>query len=183
MEVAGFTHAYPGFRVASHFIISSADMMRVSFAMGSASMASAAYPAANLALYVPFTLEVPVTVYETWVMTGTLTTSNGTEIGVYDTSGNRLFTTATTVAVASDFVNSSGMTDYVLDRGTYYLAFGCDGTRTFQAGAQNAGIYQGLGVMEQTGLTGANLPSTWTPVATTRAYLPLFGLHCRSTTI
>jgi hypothetical protein len=37
-----------------------------------------------------------------------------------------------------------------------------------------------MGVMEQTGLTGANLPATWTPVAYTRAFLPQFGLNLRA---
>ena len=118
--------------------------------------------------------------YETWVETGTLTTSNATEIGVYTTAGTRLFTTATTVATASDTVNSSGMTDYVLDEGTYYLAFGCDGTRNFIATALALGIYQSAGIMEETGLTGAALPSTATFAVYTRAYLPLFGLNLRA---
>lgn len=144
------------------------------------SVASGAYPAANLALYVPIYLAEPATIYETWVATGTLTTSNATEIGVYTTGGTRLFTTATTVATASDVVNSSGMTDYVLDAGTYYLAFGCDGTRAFIASSAAAGLYQSFGCLEQTGLTGANLPSTATFAAYTRAYLPVFGLNLRA---
>lgn len=145
--------------------------------------ASSAYPAANLALYVPIIVTSTVTAYETWVETGTLTTSNGTEIGLYDTAGNRLFTTATTVASASTLVNSSGMTDYVISPGQYYLAFGCDGTRNFLATTLAAGSYQAIGCMEQTGLTGANLPTTWTAAVYTRAYLPLFGLNLRSSAL
>jgi hypothetical protein len=162
------------------FTISSHDLERGGYLLGTSTAASAAYPAANLAIYVPFVLEHPATVFETWVETGSLTTSNATEIGVYDTALNRLFTTATTVSTASDTVNSSGMTDYVLAPGTYYLAFGCDGTRNFNSTALALGIYQSMGIVEQTGLTGASLPNPMVPVVYTRAFLPHFGLNLRA---
>lgn len=161
------------------FTISSHDM-QVSAIFGNATLNSVAYPAANLAIYIPFSIPEPVTVYETWVETGTLTTSNGTQIGVYNTDLTRVFATATTVATASDTVNSSGMTDIVLGKGSYYLAFACDGTRTFVASALALGLYQGMGIVEQTGLTGSTLPDPMVPVVYTRAYLPLFGLNLRA---
>lgn len=142
------------------------------------------YPAANMAVYVPFSIGAPVTVYETWVEAGTLTTSNNVEVGVYDTSGNRLFTSTMVVAVASVVVNSSGMTDVVLGAGTYYLAMGCDGTRNFLGATQAGGQYQAVGIMEQTGLTGAALPATWTsPAGYTRGTVPIFGLNLRNIAI
>lgn len=166
------------------FTISSHDVERVSYSLGTSNVgASVAYPAANLAIFVPFVLEHPATAFETWVETGAVTTSNVTEIGVYTTAFVRLFTTATTVATASDTVNSVGMTDYVLDRGSYYLAFGCDGTRNYAASALAPGIYQSAGLMEQTGLTGAALPATATPVAYTRTFLHLFGLNLHGTAL
>lgn len=177
MEVAGYRRA-SAFRSPLSTIFSH-DMERIPVLRGSTN-ASAAYPAANLAIYVPFVLESPVTVYETFVVSGSLTTSNATEIGVYDTAGTRLFTTATTVNVANDVINSSGMTDYVLSPGAYYMAFACDGTRNFFATSFVAGLYQSFGFMEQTGLTGANLPTTATFAAYTRAYLPQFGLNLRT---
>lgn len=167
-------------RQSHTFTIDSHDLLRVGALLGTTAAASAGYPAGNLAIYIPFSISEPVTVYETWVETGTLTTSNGTQIGVYKTDLTRLFATATTVATASDTVNSSGMTDYVLDAGTYYLAFACDGTRNFLATALALGVYQSMGIMEQTGLTGSTLPDPMVPVVYTRAYLPLFGLNLRA---
>jgi hypothetical protein len=178
VDFSGYTPA--GTPPFYQFSISSHDMIRGSFLVGVSGGGSTAYPAANLALYVPFWLEAPATVFETYVETGTLTTSNATEIGVYDTAGTRLFTTATTVATASDTVNSSGMTDFSLDAGSYYLAFACDGTRNFFASGAALGIYQAFGCLEQTGLTGASLPSTATFAVYTRAYLPIFGLNLRA---
>lgn len=177
MDVRGYTPA--GVIQRHNFTISSHDIVRVSALMGTSSPSGQAYPAANLAMYVPFFIDYDSVVYETWVLTGTLTTSNATEIGVYDTAGGRLFTTATTVAVASDLVNSSGMTDYTLPRGSYYLAFGCDGTRNFLASANTAGTYQSMGCMQQTGLTGANLPSTATFATYAQAQVVVFGLNLR----
>lgn len=171
---SGYSH--PGYTLDSH------DTLRVSPAL-TAATSSAAWPAANLAIYVPFVLERAVTVTEVWVETGSLTTSNGIEIGCYDTGGNRLFTQAMTITTASDTVTSSGMTDYVLPAGTYYMAMACDGTRNFMAGALSLAIYGGFGCVEQTGLTGASLPSTWTPVAFTRSYLPLFGFSLQATAV
>jgi hypothetical protein len=168
----------PGAFRSPTFTISSHDLDRVNYMLTGSS--SVAYPAANLAIYVPFYLESPATVYETWVETGALTTSNATEIGVYDVAFNRLFSTATTVAVASDTVNSSGMTDFRLDSGTYYLAFGCDGTRNFASSQIAAGVYQSMGVAEQTGLTGATLPNPMVPAVYTRGMLPAFGLNLRT---
>ena len=161
------------------FSVSSHDMERVSHHLGTTAAASAGYPAANLAIYVPFWLASPATVYEVWVETGTLGTSNGVEIGVAGQDLTRLFHTAMTVATASDTVNSSGMTDYVLGPGDYYLCFGCDGTRNFVSTALAFGLYASMGCMEQTGLSGAVIPDPIVPVAYTRAYLPLFGLNLR----
>lgn len=168
-----------GYGAALAGTISSHDMIRsgIGFHLGTAAPANNGYPAANLALYVPFVLEAPFLVTETWVESGSLTTSNETEIGVYTTDGTRLFTTATTVATGSDTVNSSGMTDYLLEAGSYFLAFGCAGTRNFLATTLALGIYQSGGCLEETGLTGANLPSTATFAIYTRAFLPLFGLN------
>lgn len=167
------SHTYT---VDSHDVLQASGLNIV----GATAAASAAYPAANLAIYIPFNLPEPATVYETWVETGTLTTSNGTEIGVYNTDFTRVFHTATTVATASDTVNSSGMTDIVLGAGMYYLAFACDGTRNFVGTAMTAGFYQTMGIVEQTGLTGSTLPDPMVPVVYTRAFLPLFGLSLRA---
>lgn len=161
--------------------IHSHEARNIPWATGS--VGSNAYPAANLAVFVPFCIAQPVLVYETWCETGTLTTSNNVEVGVYDTAFTRLFTSTMTVAVASSVVNSTTLTDFMLDDGTYYLAMGCDGTRNFLASTQAAGLYQASGCMEQTGLTGAALPSTATPVAYTRGLFPTFGLNLRSIAI
>lgn len=142
---------------------------------------SQAWPAANIAVYLPFSVGTATTVYETWVCTGTLTDSNNIEIGCYNLAGTRLFTTAMTITTASDTVNSSGMTDYTLDRGSYYMAMSCDGTRNFLATSQSIGLYQAAGCLEETGLTGATLPATATFATYTRAYLPVFGFNLTST--
>lgn len=147
----------------------------------SGTLASTAWPAANLAIFVPFSVGAAVTVYEGWVATGTLTTSTNMRIGIYATDGTQLFTTADiTVATASVVVNSSGTTDYLLQKGTYYMAISSDGTRNILASPDVSGLHEARGCMEQTGLTGAALPSPATFAVYTRAFLPIFGLNLTS---
>lgn len=164
--------------------LSSHDLIRGSFLPGTTTAASAAYPAANLAVYVPTWIEHPMVVYEVWLETGTLTTSNTVEVGLYTTAGAKVFASADiTVTTASDTVNSSSMTDVLVPAGSYYLAFACNSTRNFVGTALAAGLYQAMGCMEQTGLTGSTLPATATFAAYTRAFLPLFGLNFRATAL
>lgn len=164
--------------------LSSHDCVRTSFALGTTTAASAAYPAANLAVYVPTYLEQAAVVYEMWAETGTLTTSNTIEVGLYTMAGAKVIACADlTVTTASDTVNTSTFTDTLVPAGSYYLAFACSGTRNFVGTALAAGLYQAMGCLEQTGLTGSTLPATATFAAYTRAFLPLFGLNFRSTAL
>ena len=162
--------------------ISSCDQFMVHPHIGTNAASNTAIPAASVAWYIPFSIPHPMTVYEVWVETGSLTTSNSIQIGVYDTAYNLLFSQATTVATASDTVNSSGMTDVVLPGpANYYMALASDGTRNLlMQSLAIAGSYQVMGLMEQTGLTGAALTNPGVPVAFTRTVVPLFGLNLRA---
>lgn len=151
-----------------------------------ATASSQAYPAANLALYVPIIVPRQVTIYEGFVLSGTLTTSNTVQVALYDEAGVKIVGTSDfTVAVASVIVNSSAnLTDTVVTPGRYYLGFGCSGTRNFFASVPStAGTAAAGGVCEQTGLTGSTLPGTATFATTTRAYVPVFGLNVRATAL
>lgn len=137
--------------------------------------ASVAYPLANLAIYVPFSVSETVTAYEGWVVTGTLAAGNF-DIGIYDSAGSRLTSAGSTAKPASAVANTTTMTNYDLKPGLrYYMAFAADGTNNYFAGAQAAGLYEAMGVLEST--TSFVLPASPTLSRTTRAYLPMFGLN------
>lgn len=164
--------------------LDSHDLMNSSTLLGTTAPANTAWPAASIGIFVPFSAGMPVTLKEAWVETGTLTTSNNMQIAVYGSDFTRKFTTGNiTVATASDTVNSSAIADVVIPPGEYYMALSCDGTRNILATTLAVGVYQSMGVLEQTGLTAATLPDPMVPVTYTRAFLPLFGLNLQGTAL
>lgn len=135
---------------------------------------------ANLAVYVPFTVPIPVTVYEFWHNNGTLTTAYNVDYGIYNldfTKVQSLGSTAGTTT-ASAVVNSTTWTDLVLEPGTYYMAFASDSTRNFICSNDAIGLNQSAGIMEQT--TAFALPSPAVPAIYTRAFVPQFGINLRN---
>lgn len=139
------------------------------------SPASTAYPLANLAIYVPFTVSETVTAYEGFVTTGA-TAGGNFDIGIYSAAGSRLTSAGTTARIVSTINNTTTMTDQVLVPNTrYYMAFSADGTNNYFAVVLAAGIYESMGVLEST--TSFVLPSSPSLSRTTRAYVPLFGLN------
>lgn len=140
-----------------------------------ATPASAAYPLANLALYVPFSVSEAVTAYEGWVTTG-LTAGGNFDIGIYSAAGSRLTSAGATARTASAINNTTTMTDQVLSPGVwYYMAFAASGVDNYIAGTSAAGLWEAQGVLEST--TSYVLPSGPTLSRTTRAYMPDFGLN------
>lgn len=137
--------------------------------------ASTAYPLANLALYVPFSVSETVTAYEGWVITGT-TAGGNFDIGIYSAAGSRLTSAGSTARTASAINNTTTMTDQVLSPGIrYYMAFSADATSNYFAAATAAGLNESMGMLEST--TSFVLPSGPTLSRTTRAYVPHFGLN------
>lgn len=136
---------------------------------------STAYPLANVALFVPFSIDDTVTFQSVFWQTGSVTGGN-CDVGVYDEAGTRLFSSGTTARGTASSIITTGITPYTLSRGRYYLAFSHDGTNNMLAGAPAAGLCAATGVLERT--SSFVLPadaSSW--VATTRAYIPNFGIY------
>lgn len=166
------------------FAIGAHSLRTHSRAGSSSTGTSTAWPVANLGVYVPFTVSIPVIVYEWYITLGTLTTAANADFGIYNedfTKVQSLGSTALNVAVASVMTNTTTWTDLLLAPGSYYMAFSTDSTRNFGCSTDAAGIYQASGVMEQTGV--ATLPAPAVPVAYTRALLPNFGMNCYTVAI
>jgi len=153
--------------------IGSMDMLGAAFAW--TTPAAAAYPLANLALYIPFSVSQTLTAYEGWVITGTVAGGNF-DIGVYSAAGSRLTSSGATARTASAVVNTTTMTDLVLLPNTrYYMAFAADATSNYMSTTNVAGLNEAMGILEST--TSYVLPTTPTMSRTTRAYVPQFGLN------
>jgi hypothetical protein len=145
---------------------------------GASIQASAAWPLANLGVYVPFTISIPITVYEWWWGNGTLTTAHNIDFGIYREDFTKVQSLGPTAGAttASVIVNTTTWTNLDLAPGAYYMAMSDDSVRNFFGSSDAAGLYQASGCMEQTGV--ATLPSPAVPVAYTRAFLPNFGMNC-----
>ena len=166
--------AYRGYEVISA-ISSEALGPEFTRALALASPSSSTW-VANLAVFVPFGLSRPFLVREVWWYNGSAA-GNNVDVGVYSTAGTRLFSLGSTASGAnSAVITSSGMTDFTLGVGDYYMAFACDGTTNdvgaWAPAANNAAAF-GVGEMA----SAFALPSSATIVPLTNALLPHFGLN------
>lgn len=91
------------------------------------SASSAAWPTANLALYVPFTVEAPFTAKLIGIENGG-TASGNIDVGIYDDQQNRLVSKGSTAQSGTTTVQSFDITDTLLLPGLYYLGIAFDGT-------------------------------------------------------
>lgn len=143
------------------------------------SFASAAYPLANLALYVPFAVSAPITILSTVWINGTATGGN-IDVGIYGEDGTRIVSLGSTArGSASSVIVTTTLTDTTLGPGRYYMAFAHDGTNNIFGWPPAAGLAEAAGVLEQQ--TAFPLPSSATFAVTTRAYVPYMGLLTAST--
>lgn len=154
-------------------VIPALDAIGAVFTYGSP--ASTAWPLANLALYVPFSVSETVTAVEGWAVAGG-TAGGNFDIGVYSSTGSRLTSAGATARTLSTVNNTTTMTNLVLVPGVrYYMAMSADGTNTWMAVATAAGLNESMGMLESS--TSYVLPASPTISRTTRAYAPLFGLN------
>lgn len=146
-------------------------------------MGSAAWPLSNLSILVPFSSWGVPTIREVAWMNGTGTLGN-IDIGIYASDGATLLASlgSTAKSTASVVITSTTFTDFALPQGDYYMACAVDdGTKTLFAHAMPAGLLSAAGVLE----AASNFPLATgiTPIATTRAYLPLFALCMEATAL
>jgi hypothetical protein len=150
---------------------------------GALTLASAAWPTANLAYYVPLTLPFSFNARRFfWVNGGTL--GDNVDIGIYSKDGALIYS-AGSQAQSGGTINLPFYTtispDLVLAPGAYYLALAVSGTTaTFQR--VNTGVIQmrAGGSLQQT--SAFALPATMTPaVVATNSFYALFGITSTTT--
>jgi len=147
--------------------------------------ASAAYPAANRAYYVPFTIQRQATALQMWTYNGA-TASGKVDVGIYDSAGNRLVD----IGIATNQAGTTtlqfyNLTDTVLVPGVYYMAVQKDdavGT-FFRYATSVKTVYGAMGLLAQD-VGSFGLPSTATMTeeqGTATGYLPIFGIQIATT--
>lgn len=148
--------------------------------------ASATFPSANRAYYLPFIVNSPVTITDISVYIGATNGSPGPsniDVGIYDFSGTKLVSSGAqdTTAWTINTLRTVGITDTVLGRGRFYAAIAADNTTLAlfrnSFGGSSAPI---SGQLMQA--TAYPLPATATFAAST-AYSPVMTLHTGGATI
>ena len=141
--------------------------------------ASAIWPTANLAIFVPFRIAEPRIAVQLFAKNGA-TVSGNIDIGIYDRTGVRLVSAGSTVQSGVNDSQEFNITDTLLGAGVFLLAVALDnitGT-TFRIAPANAGVLKQFGCAQQA--TAFALPATATLATITSAYLPYMGIQFRT---
>lgn len=147
----------------------------IRFATSGTQSNSTAWPTANMALYIPFTLNQTITVQKFFTANGTAT-GNNVDIGLYAQDGTRLVSAGSTAQSGTSTIQYYSVTPLTIGPGAYYLALAVNGaSSTFVAHtAGSSRNFKAVGVYEQT--SAFALPATATFATTTRTFVPLIGL-------
>jgi hypothetical protein len=141
-------------------------------------LASAAWTAANRAIYIPFAVTRPLVVAQLYVFNGA-TVSGNSDCGVYDAVGTRVVSSGSTAQAGTTAYQVFNVTDTLLGPGVFYLALALNNTtgtvrRVVMGSALSA---QTLGMAMQE--TAFPLPATATLAALTVDTIPMVGLTGR----
>lgn len=144
------------------------------------SAASAAWPAASVAIFAPFLLPRRISVDAMFANNGT-SASDNIDLGVYTIDGRRLASLGPTGRTGTGVLQAFSMTTFSLGPGRFYMAICLNGTTgSFVARAPTVSLGRAMGLMQQD-LSGESVPGTLPAVATfatmAQAYLPVFGLR------
>jgi hypothetical protein len=139
-----------------------------------------AFPAANLAIFIPFAITTKINVKNLLSYNGG-TISGNIDLGIYDINGIKLTSTGSVAHAGSSSIQATSITPITLAPGTYYFAVAMDnGTGQLRRAAfTNVDESQMFG-MAQMG-TAFPLPATATISGMGFNYVPVIGLSTRST--
>lgn len=137
----------------------------------------AAWPAANMAFYIPF--EVYHTIKLTFAGYRNNTATGNIDLGVYDAHGTRLVSTGSTAIPGSNVLHSVAIS-VTLTPGIYYMAMAYDGTGNISRYASSSTLQRFIttGCYQQA--SAFPLPATATFATLTNNYIPTMGLSQRS---
>jgi len=147
------------------------------FRVGSTSgPASAAWPSANLAIFVPVTLGASerIDAIRAVITNGTAASGNF-DVGIYDENWNRVASLGST-AQSGTSVAQLATVSWTLTKGRWYLGLAFDNTTATVAaiGSFAVGSLAALGCAQMA--SAFPLPATVTPARCAQTILPIFGV-------
>lgn len=158
----------------------SIDTMTDSWLTSLVSPTSAAWPSANLAVYVPLRVPSRVVVRKLWFASGTTGTGN-VDMALYDANGVAVVSATNAAKAASATEQVFDVTDTVVGPGLYFIGLSSDsGTDTFLGWSLAAPLPASSGVLTEA--SAYPLPATATfAVDQTLARVPVMGVLLEST--
>ena len=140
--------------------------------------ASAVYPTANLALFIPFWLGTSHTAVQLFCWNGA-TVSGNIDVGIYAADGTKLVSSGSTAQAGVNVLQAFDIADTVLGPGNYYLAVAMDNTTgtLFRLNIANRTV-SGFGCLQQA--SAFALPAVATFAAYTTSYQPVIGFSTRA---
>lgn len=143
--------------------------------VGGSAPASAAWPAANDAIFVPFLITQPILVKRLFVMNGNTATGN-IDMGVYTDDGSRIVSSGSLLQSGTNVPQYFNVTDFVLTPGNYYFAEAMSNV-TGTSGRINISVSRSrtFGILKATGSFA--LPPTVTFTTVTSGLIPMVGIE------
>ena len=140
--------------------------------------ASAVWPAADRAIFVPFYLSERMTATKMFVANGAAV-SGSLDLGIYDAAGTRLVSSGSTAQAGITTTQVVDITDTTLSPGTYYMAMAMDNiTGTTLRSAPSLIFHKSMGIAQQA--SAFPLPATATLAASASTYIPFMGVSFRT---
>lgn len=166
-------------RLANQYAISTASPESIgpwALSVAASISASFAWPAANLAIYVPVEIYAPATIVKMAVLNGTAVSGN-IDVGIYDVGGKRLISAGTTAQAGTTTIQTFDITDTLLLPGLYYMAVALDNTTGTLGGYSGiiAGDGQAVGLLQQASAFVLPDPATFAAYAQTVCPLVLMA--------
>lgn len=152
--------------------------------LGTNAPASAAWPAANRAIYIPFMVTEQITVKKLWCYNGA-TASGNMNMALYNASFAQIANSeiGSTAQAGANVIQEFDITDVVLTAALYYLAIvnsGTTGTVLRRTGPVNgAEDWQQWGMFQEA-LASVDLPNTATPAVISSDFAPVCGFATRT---
>lgn len=142
--------------------------------------ASAVWPTADLAMYIPFALHAPAIVKELWWYNGA-SVSGTVDAAVYNEDGTqRLFSAGAPSQAGTSAPQAVDITDTLLLPGRYWMGLvlgNTTGTFVRLTGVTNIPAAQKFFGMQQQALGSTAMPSSTTFAAASNNYIPIMGLN------
>ncbi len=146
---------------------------------GQGSPGLAAWPAANLVIFVPFWIPEATTFTKMFWNNGAV--AGNVDVGIYGTDQTRLVSMGSTAVAGANATQIVDIADTTLARGRYYMAMVADTgtTLTLLRAAPILAVCQSFGLLQQASVTlplSTNAsPATFAKYA--QAYVPHFGVQ------